>query len=229
MIRCLILSGIACVLLSPFCMQAQAPSGDDSAPPKAMNILTKSQKPIPAAHKPVFVPTGLDLKASVGYVFTNSGMPSAERFNLTGVDAAVIADLSPYFGVTADSSYVRAANVFGSAHDANVLSYLGGPILYPVSHGRIKAYIHGLAGGARVSGAVPSSGIPPTTGYVNKFSWAVGGGVEYQISPLFAFRTGGDYQHTYFYDPNIQIRGQSDFRAVCSIVFFVWQHPRRRF
>jgi opacity protein-like surface antigen len=194
-----------------------------------MNILSKPQKPIPAAHKPVFVPTGLDLKASIGYAYTSMNVPSASRLNLNGVDAAVIADLSPFFGVTASSSYVRAPNAFGTSHDANVLSYLGGPVLYPVSHGRIRAYIHGLAGGARVNGAIPSSGTPPLTGYVNNFSWAVGGGVEYQISALVALRTEGDYQHTYFYDPNIQIRGQNGFRAVCSVVFSVWQHPRRRY
>jgi opacity protein-like surface antigen len=229
MTRCLILSGMACILLSPVCLQAQASSGGDSAPPKAMNILTKSQKPIPAAHKPVFVPTGLDLKASIGYAYTSMNVPYASRLNLNGVDVAVIADLSPFFGVTADSSYVRAPNVFGTSHAASVLSYLGGPVLYPVSHGRIRAYIHGLAGGARVAGAIPFSGSPPATGFVNKFSWAVGGGVEYQFSPLVALRAGGDYQHTYFYDPNFQIRGQNDFRAVCSVVFSVWQHPRRRF
>jgi hypothetical protein len=141
----------------------------------------------------------------------------------------MIADLSPFFGVMTDSSYVRAANVFGTNNHADVLSYLVGPILYPVAHGKVKLYIRGLAGGARVAGVVPSSGSPPLTGYVNRFSWVVGGGIEYHISPLVALRTGGDYQHTFFYDPNIQIRGQNDFRAVFSVVFSVWQHPRRRY
>src|SRR5580704_6848621 len=178
MTRCLLLSGIASVLLSSVCMQAQTPSTDNGAPPKAMSILTKSQKPIPAAHKPVFVPTGLDLKASIGYAYTIMNVPSASRLNLNGVDVAVIADLSPFFGVTADSSYVRAPNVFGTSHAASVLSYLGGPVLYPVSHGRIRAYIHGLAGGARVAGAIPSSGSSPATGFVNKLSWAVGSNIN---------------------------------------------------
>jgi opacity protein-like surface antigen len=229
MIRCLILSGIACVLLTCITLQAQVSSKGAEAPPNAKKSVRKSESPIPAAHKPVFVPTGLDLKASVGYFFTNSSMPSASRLNLAGVDAGFIADLSPFFGMKASSSYVRAANVFGTNHHADVFSYLIGPVLYPARHGRVRAYVQGLAGGARVAGAIPSNGASTQTGYVNKFSWAVGGGVEYQISPMVALRTGGDYQHTYFYDPNIQIRGQNDFRAVCSVVFSVWQHPRRRF
>ena len=229
MTRCLILSGIACALLACIPLQAQVSSGGAEAPPNAKKLVRKSESPVPAARKPVFVPTGLDLKASVGYLFSNSGMPSASRLNLTGVDAGIIADLSPFFGMTANSSYVRAANVFGTNNHADVFSYLVGPVLYPVRHGRIRAYVQGLAGGARVAGAIPSSGSPAATGFVNKFSWAVGGGVEYQFSPLVSLRTGGDYQHTFFYDPNIQIRGQNDFRAVCSVVFSVWQHPRRRY
>jgi hypothetical protein len=225
----LTVAGFAYALLACIPLQAQVSSSGAEAPPNAKKLVRKSESPIPAAHKPVFVPTGLDLKASVGFLFTNSGTPSASRLNLDGVDVAVIADLSPFFGVTADSSYVRAPNVFGTNNHADVFSYLVGPVLYPVRHGRVRAYVQGLAGGARVAGAIPSSGASTQTGYVNKFSWAVGGGVEYQISPLVAVRTGGDYQHTFFYDPNIQIRGQNDFRAVCSVVFSVWQHPRRRF
>lgn len=228
MIRCLIAVGIACVLLSSASIRAQAPSSEEMASPKTKITPLKSERPIPAAHKPVFVPTGLDLKASVGYVFTNSGLSSTSRLNLTGVDAAVIADLSPFFGVTADSSYVRAANVFGTSHHADVLSYLAGPVLYPVAHGRVRAYVHGLIGGARVTGAIPSSGSSPVTGFVNKFSWAVGGGVEYQISPSVALRSGGDYQHIAFFDSGGAIRGRQDFRFVSSLVFPVWQHTRRR-
>jgi opacity protein-like surface antigen len=229
MTRCLILSGFAYALLACIPSQAQVSSSGAEAPPNAKKLVGKSESPIPAARKPVFVPTGLDLKASVGYLFTNSGMPSASRLNLAGVDAGFIADLSPFFGLTGNSSYVHAADVFGTNNHADIFSYLVGPVLYPVRHGRVRAYVQVLAGGARVAGAIPSSSASTLTGYVNKFSWAVGGGVEYQISPLVALRTGSDYQHTFFYDPNIQIRGQNDFRAVCSLVLSVWQHPRRRF
>jgi opacity protein-like surface antigen len=227
--RYLIAGGMACALLSPVFMEAQSSSSEAEASPKAMNILPKSDKPIPAARKPVFVPTGLDLKASVGYAFSSISVPSASRLNLNGGDVAVIADLSPFFGLIADSSYVRTSNAFGTGHDASALSYLGGPVLYPVAHGRIRVYVHGLIGGAKVDGVVPESDGEYLVGYANKLSWAVGGGVEYQFKPSFALRSSGDYQHTYFFNSNGAVRGQNGFRVVCSVVFSVWQYPKMRY
>jgi opacity protein-like surface antigen len=225
----LIAGVIACVLLSSVSLHAQAPSSDSGATPKAINILPKSGKPLPAAHRPVFVPTGLDLKTSIGYAYTSMSETSASRLNLNGADVAVIADLSPYFGLIADSSYVRTANAFGTSHDANVLSYLGGPLLYPVAYSKTRVYVHVLVGGAKVDGVIPESGGEYLVGYANKLSWAVGGGVEYQFKPSFALRSSGDYQHTYFFNSDAAVRGQNSFRIVCSVVFSVWQYPTRRY
>jgi opacity protein-like surface antigen len=227
--RRLLAGGIGCVLLCSFNAKAQTPSSVAAVPANPNYISGKGRSPIPAAHKPVFVPIGMDLKASVGYTDTSLEVPSASRLNLMGIDAEVIADLSPFFGVTADSSYVKTANVFSTSHDSNVLSYLGGPVLYPVTRGKIRAYVHGLVGGAKVDGVIPESSGGYQLGYVNKLSWAVGGGVEYQVSPSFAFRSGGDYQHTYFYNADLAVRGQNGFRVVCSVVFSVWQYPKRRY
>jgi opacity protein-like surface antigen len=223
--RYLIAAGIACLLLFPTCMQAQAPSSDEGAPPKAMNTLPKSWKPLPAAHKPVFVPTGMDLKASVGYTYTSLSVSPATRSNLSGVNAALIAE-NPCFGYTVESSYVRAANVLSTTNDATVLSYLGGAIFYPVVHNKVRVYVRGLVGGARVTGPILSTS-DALNGYVNKFSWAVGGGVEYQISNSFAFRSGADYQHTYFYDSGTTIRGQDNFRAVFTLVYVLHEYAKR--
>jgi hypothetical protein len=66
--RCFIAGGISYVLLSSVRILAQVPSSHEEPAPKTNNVLRKSESPIPAAHKPVFVPTGLDLKASVGYI-----------------------------------------------------------------------------------------------------------------------------------------------------------------
>jgi opacity protein-like surface antigen len=227
--RYLIAGGIAYALFSPLLMQAQASSNEDGTPPRTINFLPKSEKPKAAGHKPVFVPTGLDLKASVGYAFSSISVPSASRLNLNGGDVAVIADLSPFFGLMADSSYVRTSNVFDIGHDASVLSYLGGPVLYPVVHGRVRVYIHGLVGGAKVDEVIPASGDGYLLGYANEFSWAVGGGVEYQFKPSFALRSSGDYQHTYFFNSDAEVRGQNGFRVVCSVVFSVWQYPKIRY
>jgi opacity protein-like surface antigen len=224
----LIVSGILCALFCPVFMQAQTPSSDETPPP-TRSVLLKSEKPVAAAHKPIFVPTGLDLKTSVGYSFMNSGMPSVGRGNLNGLDAAIMADLSPYFGVTADSSYVRADKVFGTSHSADVLSYAVGPTLYPLVQRHLRVYIHGLVGGAKVTAAFPANGGGLVTGFVNKYSWAVGGGVEYQISRSVAVRSGIDYQHAYFFNPADVIQGETSFRAGCGIVFSMWRHPNLQY
>jgi opacity protein-like surface antigen len=223
---CLIAGGIACAILSPVFMQAQAPSGDSEAPPKPMNVLPKSERqPLPAAHRPVFLPIGMDLKGSVGYTYTSLSASPTTRSNLTGVNAALILE-SPFFGYTLDSSYVRGGNVLSTTNDATVLSYLGGVILYPVAHHKLRVYVRGLAGGAKVTGPIPTSD-GTETGFVNKFSWAIGGGVEYRISHSWTFRSGADYQHTYFYDSITTIRGQNNFRAVFSLVCVLHWYSNR--
>ena len=111
---------------------------------------------------------------------------------------------------------------------SDVLSYLAGPVIYPTRTGKLTTYVHGLVGGARVTGAIPGSSGGYELGYVNKLSWVVGAGVEYQVSPSFALRSGGDYQHTYFYNDDVAIRGENGFRVVCSVVYVFWQHPERR-
>ena len=199
------------------------------ASPSTRAISKSDEPPVPAAHKLFFIPTGLDLKVSAGYILTNSGMPSGSRLNLNGADVSLIADLAPHFGVIADSSYVRAGNAFGTTHCADILSYLIGPTFYPLIYRKTRAYVSGLAGGARVTGPFSANGVGIVTGYVNDVSWVVGGGVEYQLSPSFMLRSGADYQYTRFFNSTEVIQGRHGFRAVCSIEFSAWRHPRARY
>jgi opacity protein-like surface antigen len=178
--------------------------------------------------KPVFVGRGLSVRVSGGYAFLSLGIASSGRTNLSGPDASVTADFSPRFGVSGDVTYVRASNVLDTGRHADVLSYLAGPVFYPFRTAKLTTYVHGLACGARVTGVIPQTGGDYETGYANKVPWAVGGGVEYQISTSVSFRGGGDYQHTYFFNSDGMIRGQNDMRAVCSVVYTLWQHPDRR-
>jgi opacity protein-like surface antigen len=184
--------------------------------------------PVPIARAPIFVGKGVTVRASVGYAYASLSLPLSNRLNLSGVNATATADFSPRIGISVDSSYVRAANILDTGRHADVLSYLAGPVFYPTRAAKLTTYVHGLFGGARVTGVIPESGGEYQLGYVNKFSWAVGGGVEYQISPSFALRTGGDYQHISFFNSAMEVEGQSGFRAACSLVYAFWQHPERR-
>ncbi|MHB8501429.1 MAG: outer membrane protein [Candidatus Acidiferrales bacterium] len=171
---------------------------------------------------------GLLISASVGYAYLSLDMPSSGRVNLSGINAAVTADILPRIGVTADFTYARAANLFDTGHHVDLLSYLGGPVFYPTRARRLTTFVHALIGGARVTGVVPSSGNTYLTGYTNRLSWALGGGAEYQASPSIAFQVSGDYLRTGYFNSNAAIRGQSNLRIVCGMVYSFWKHPERR-
>jgi opacity protein-like surface antigen len=221
---------IFCLFLPALALAQTSPAPTEPSPTPATPATTPGghSNPVPIARAPIFVGKGVTVRASVGYAYTSLGMPSSNRVNLSGVDATVTADLSPRFGVSADSSYVRASNVLDTGRHADVLSYIAGPVFYPTRATRLTTYVHGLVGGARVTGVIPESGGGYQLGYVNRLSWVLGAGVEYQVSPSFAVRSGGDYQRTYFFNSDLAVRGQNGFRTVCSIVYVFWQHPGRR-
>jgi hypothetical protein len=170
---------------------------------------------------------GLAIRASVGYTYINLAMPSSGRVNLSGVNTAFTADILPRTGVTADFTYARASNLLNTGHHADVLSYLAGPVFYAVRYKRMTAYTHGLFGGARVTGVVPANNTY-LRGYANNLSWALGGGVEYQLSPSIGFQVSGDYLRTSYFDSNAAIKGETNVRIVCSMVYSFSQPPQRR-
>jgi opacity protein-like surface antigen len=224
----MIVCRIFCLLCWPSFALAQAPPTPPAPAPTNPAPPDHHADPVPGVRKPVFVGRGVSVRVSAGYAFMSLGMPSSGRVNLSGPAATVTADLSPRFGMSVDLSYVRASNVLDTGRHADTLSYLAGPVFYPLRTAKLTTYVHGLGGGARVTGVIPQSGGDYEMGYANKLSWAVGAGVEYQISTSVSFRGGGDYQHTYFFDSDAVIRGQNDLRAVCSVVYTLWQHPERR-
>ena len=98
---------------------------------------------------------------------------------MNGLDAALTVDVSPRLGGRVDVGYVRASHILNSAYHGDVLSYLAGPVFYPVRRGKVAAFAQGLLGAARVTGAVPVTGGGFVIGYVNQFAWAVGAGAEF--------------------------------------------------
>jgi opacity protein-like surface antigen len=213
---------VSCLLCWPALAAAQSQPGSGSSPPGA------EQGPPLSTNGPAISGSAPTVKASVGYAYLNMSLPSSNRIDLSGLDTAVTADFLHRWGATADFTYVRASDVLSTGHHADVLSYLAGPVFYPTQHAKLTTYVRGLIGASRVTGVVPSNGNYYETGYVNKLAWALGGGVEYQVSRSVAFRGGGDYLHTEFFDLGGVIRGQNNFRAVCSVVYVLWQHPERR-
>jgi hypothetical protein len=170
--------------------------------------------------------TGPGFAVSAGYAYLAMPIPNAGRVGLNGLDVAGHLDLASRWGITADSSYVRASNVFGTEHNSYVLTALAGPVFYPIERRNTRLFVHALIGAGLVDSAVPMSGTRYVGGWVARFSDAVGGGLERSISGPFAVRVSGDYLRTSFVDSNAVAHPQNNFRATVSFLFHIKDRQR---
>jgi len=161
---------------------------------------------------------GPTIEASAGYAYLNLSIPSASRANLNGFDSTLTVNLAEHFGVCADFSYARVSSTLAYNLTTSATTYMGGPVAYLARKKNFTFSAHALFGGAHVDSIVPlQSGA--LSGYVEGFAFAVGGGVQYRFSPRISFRLGADYLHTKFAQSLTSLQGQSNFRAVGSVVY----------
>ena len=156
---------------------------------------------------------------SVGYTNLRMAIPSAQHVNLSGLDVAGSADLNSRWGATVDSTYVRTSDVLGTRHAGYQLSLLGGPVFYPFEHGKNRVSVHALAGAALVDGAVPINTLDYFHGWLIRFAYAAGGGIEHTLSGPFGVRVQGDYLHSEFFNASGAVRPQGNLRLTVSLVF----------
>jgi len=175
---------------------------------------------------PPIAATGPGFAVSTGYTYIAMPIPTAGSVNLYGVDVGGHVDLFSHWGVTADTSYLRASDVFGTGHNSYVLTALAGPVFYPIQRGKTRLFVHALIGAGLVDSAVPVSGTRYVGGWVARFSDAVGGGLERSISGPFAVRFSADYLRTSFVDSNAIAHPQNNLRATASIVFRIRDRQR---
>jgi hypothetical protein len=154
--------------------------------------------------------------ASVGY--SNLTMISPQNANLSGLDVGGRADLNSRWGAMLDSMYVRTSNVLGTGHGGYQLSFLGGPVFYPLEHGNYRIFVHAVAGAALVDGAAPINETDYFHGWLVRPSYATGGGIERALSGPFGVRVRGDYLHSSFFDARGVVRPQSNLRFTVSLV-----------
>jgi len=177
---------------------------------------------------PVVAAKTKTIEVSLGYSYISSGKSFTNQMGLKGADASFTIGFSR-LGVKADFGYARAANVMGTGHHSDVLSYLVGPVFYPTRHRGLDTYVHVLVGGARVSGPVRlASGGILLGGWATGYAWAVGGGINYWLSDSLAIRSGVDYMRTAYYDPSLTIRGQNNFRTTANLVYFFGRRTVKR-
>jgi hypothetical protein len=190
--------------------------------------------PAAFAQTPFTAGSGPVITASVGYSYLIVPIPLATRIGLNGLGASITADFPSRFGAKIDLNFARAANVFGTGHHSDVLSYMIGPMFYPVSNKRTAVYVQVLAGGSRSDGVIPNGAGGFDIAYTQGLAWAIGAGVERSISSTLSVRTETDYMNTSTIDSSGAFRGQSDLRLTGSLVYrWDWHSEgrsgRRRF
>ncbi len=180
---------------------------------------SKAQVPLPAGRSSA-------LDASVGYTYVDMNVPSSAHVGLNGVDTALTASLLPRIGVRADFCYARSGELYGRKRYNDVMTYLGGPIAYPLRTRHVSIYVDALVGGARVSGVNEAENGGFYTGFVNKLAWSFGAGGSYQLSSTLAVGFGLDYFHSSFFDTSGQTRGVWNPRATVSLIYSFGRHRR---
>lgn len=244
-------------LILPISIMAQEHSAPDQYPPPAQStgqqgFVTGSETPAPPNSTPTEIPVLVQaapafayvrpskrtpsfaagsapaLNIGTGFSVTSLGMPTSGHAVLGGIDLSVATDYGRRFGAKLDLNYERVPNAFSTGQSMDVFSYLIGPVFYPSNGALLSTSVHVLVGGAWVAGPYSSGNGVVLLGHVNYPAWAMGGGVEYRLSPAFGFRVSADYLHTHFFDVSGVIRGQNDARIVNSLVYYFGRSTRKR-
>ncbi|MGA7294455.1 MAG: hypothetical protein WBW85_18115 [Terriglobales bacterium] len=190
----------------------------------AASVLAQNQQktePVPAVAGPVYAISAYDM--SFGYANTTA-MTSGQHVNLSGLDVGGSADLNSRWEAMVDSMYVRTSDVLGTGHAGYQLSFLGGPAFYPFHHGNTRLSVHALAGAALVDGAVPINTTDYFHGWLVRFAYAAGGGIEHALSGPFGVRVQADYLHSAFFNAQGAVRPQGNLRLTVCLVLRLKEH-----
>jgi hypothetical protein len=161
---------------------------------------------------------GSTVSVDAGYSYLSLDRPQANRIGSNGAEVGASIAVSQRISVRAEVGYARASNTFSSGHHADVLSYLAGPVVYPLRPRKIDLFGEFLLGGARVTGVAVTSSGTLLEGYAIRFAWSLAAGAETRISDRIGLRTEAGLLHTAFFGPNTQVTGQRNFRVGVGVV-----------
>ena len=152
----------------------------------------------------------------LGYSYLNVNSPAGDRSNLNGWNGSLEGKIFPFVGIVADISGHYGQQTIPSFCTV-VLSdcvpvdvrtsqhaFVFGPRV-SVSVGKITPFAHYLVGAGHIS--VKNSGSDTS------FAQTIGGGIDYKLIPLIAWRFQGDFQQTRFFGTT-----QNNFRLSTGIV-----------
>jgi opacity protein-like surface antigen len=175
--------------------------------------------PVAYGQGPTIAGVGPVIEAGAGYSYVEATVPSQSKVAMNGVQAVASVDVHRRFGVKLEVGYARKFDVFGTGHSADMLTYMAGPVFYPVRKRNMNVYTHILLGAARETGVNFESDGQIVLGYVNQFAWAGGVGFQYRVTPSLSLRVGADYLRTAFFNSNITIQGQTNLRPSMTLIY----------
>ena len=161
---------------------------------------------------------GPEYDVSAGYSYARLNFSGKPAVNMQGADLGATIDFSPRWGANLDSSYVRAGRDPRSGHGSYVLNFLAGPVFVPAQNENTRVLVRALAGVGLVDGSVPVGQLF-YRGWLTRFTWAVGTGIERNISGPFAVRVNVDYLRAKFVNSSLTVQPQNNIRVTGSLVF----------
>ena len=177
------------------------------------------------------IPTGVPAAAgsgpafnlSAGYTYLTMPVTSTNTANLNGLDATAGIDFFHHWGAIADASYVRASNVLGMGHGSYIMTFLIGPVFYPVESHSFRLSVRGLVGAGLVDSIVPVNTTTILHGWVARPSYGAGAGIEHSLYGPLGARVDGDYLRTAFVNSADAVQAQDNLRLTVSLVFHLRQ------
>jgi len=182
----------------------------------ALSPVARAQGP----NGPVFAGTGPVYEGGIGYSYMGTSIPSnGSSLGMNGILLSGDADFTWHLGVKLEAGYSRAFDAFSSGHSADMLTYMGGPVFFPVRHRNFSVSAQALFGGARETGVNANNNGGILLGFASKFAWSGGVGLQYRFTPALSFRLEGDYLRTTFYNTNMVFVGQNNVRSSLSVIY----------
>jgi len=151
-----------------------------------------------------------------GYSYYNTDLSSLDRANTNGWEGSLEGKVLPFVGIVADFD-----GHYGSQNFPAVCPPLGTPCT-----ANLDVTEHNVLFGPRVSASVgrfrPFAEAMLGVGHINvsgggtdtSFATALGGGIDYRLIRLLAWRFEGDYVHTSFFGSH-----QNNVRLSTGVVF----------
>ena len=175
--------------------------------------------PLAYGQGPVIAGVAPVLEGGVGFSYVQANVPSEGHMAMNGVEAALNADVQRHFGVKLDVGYSRSFDAFSTGRSADMLTYMAGPVFCPVRTRNMHLYAELLLGAARQTGVNFESNGQIVLGYVNKFAWAGGGGLQHRLTRALSLRVGADYLRTDFFNSNVVVQRQTNLRSSLSLIY----------